>query len=262
MKMSIPGIAKCLTLSLVVFATLFFGQSVAKADEVLVTGFTNGCFATPTTPCQPIHSANPHVPPPSLFGLSYQNSQFQGITANGFLAFGGNPVVLPGQGTNNFGSFFLDPTQQATYDGNSFRLRITFTAPQGIPDPSRLFVADLIGTVRSDESGGVRIDFSQAINQDGILFTFNDLNCEPNPLPAHAPPGQQVTCGQGSFRLRINDLSINPGQTASLTGDIFAAQQTPIPEPATLLLLGSGLSGVAALRRRRKKAALKAELKD
>jgi hypothetical protein len=251
MKMSIPGIIRSLSLSVVVLAMFAVGQSVARADEVFVSGFTNGCFATPATPCAPIHSALPHTPPPSLLGLTYQNSQFQGITANGFLAFGGNPVTPPGQGTNNFGSFFLDPTIPATYDGNTFRLRITFTAPEGIADPSRVFNADIIGTVRSDESGGVRIDFGQTANQ-GLVFTFNDLNCEQNPLPAHAPAGQQVTCGNGTLRLRLNDLSINPGQTVSITGDI-TAQQQPIPEPATLILLGSGLSGIAALRRRRRK---------
>lgn len=251
MNTSISGILKSLALSVVVLATFAIGQGVARADEVLVSGFTNGCFATPATPCSPIHSPNPHTPPPSLFGLSYQNSRFQGVTANGFLAFGGNPAPLPTQGTNNFGSLFLDPTIPATYDGNTFRLRITFTTPEGIGDPSRVFNADIIGTVRSDESGGVRIDFGQTANQ-GLLFTFNDLNCEQNPLPAHAPAGQQVTCGSGTLRLRINDLSINPGQTASITGDI-TAEQTPIPEPATLILLGSGLSGIAALRRRRRK---------
>ncbi|MFN2491867.1 MAG: PEP-CTERM sorting domain-containing protein [Pyrinomonadaceae bacterium] len=244
-----PGLLRFLLLGLVMGATFTLGQTAARADEVLFAGFTNGCFATPATPCQPVHSSAPQSA--TLLGLTYQNSQFRGVTANGFLALGGNPLPPPTQNNNNLGAFFLDPEVAATYDGNEFRLRITFTAPEGIPDSSRVFTADIIGTVRSDESGGVRIDFSEAINQQGILFTFNDLNCEPNPLPGQAPPGPQVTCGNGSFRIRINDVSINPGQTASLTGDIFAAQQTAIPEPATLILLGSGLSGFAAWRRRR-----------
>ena len=226
-------------LALSVFAVAFFtlAQGVARADEVFIAGFTNGCFGVA---CAPGASA-------TSGGLTYSNSTFQGTTANGFRALGGN--ANPGSNFNNLGSISLSTAPQSY--NTPFTLQVTFTAPQGINGSNQTtFTALITGTVRSDNTGGVFVDF----NNTAQLFTFSDPNCEPNP-EAQPPSAGQTTCGTGSFFFSVNDISIDPGQTVSVTGQITGAQQTTVPEPATMILLGTGISGVAAMVRRRRKTA-------
>jgi PEP-CTERM motif len=153
------------------------------------------------------------------------------LTFTGNASFTGTTVLGIGSlsGTNNLGTFSLATSPVQTLSG-SFTLNITFTAPAGINGgQSTVYTATIVGSVSPNvDQGGVNIHFASPTQ----TFTFSNAT------------------GRGTFSLTVADLFVESGRSANVTAGI-TGNQSPVPEPTTLLLLGTGVTGIAARLRYR-----------
>ena len=207
---------KKIALSFASAALLGLASLGAAAQETTFIGYTNGCFSLSCPP--PSVSA---LQTATIGGLTYTNSNFD-VTTVGGLASIGDVVATPN--VDNLGSFSLLGTP-FNYNGQTFELRVTFTAPPGTTPETDVFTANLSGAVLANSTGSLFIDFDNTAQH----FTFDT----------------------GSFDLYINDVDITPGGSIPLSGRIVS-QVTAIPEPETYALFMAGLAAVGFMARRRK----------
>jgi hypothetical protein len=157
--------------------------------------------------------------------LTFTGNSFTATTAGGVASF---------SGADRIGTFVLASTAGETPVSGNFTLNLTFTAPSGIAGgQATTYTATVSGVISTPNVGGVQIQFDNPIQ----TFTFSNAS------------------GSGSFSIELPKLFIQSGETANLTAGLTGSQTAAVPEPATMLLLGTGLAGVAArIRKRRKNA--------
>jgi len=211
MKTIASAFVKCILVGLASLVIIGASHSIARADEVTISGSTSGSVTG--------------VPQLTFTG----NASFAGTTALGIGSL---------SGANSLGSLFLVTAPTQPLNG-SFTLNVSFTAPTGINGgQGAIYTAIITGSVSPNlDQGGVNILF----NNPSQLFTFNNGT------------------NNGTFSLTVPNLFVQTGRSAQLTAGITGQQTAVVPEPTTLLLMGTGLTGVMAKLRQRRRVRKKSQ---
>jgi hypothetical protein len=211
-------------------ALTFAGALTARADTIQITGVDSGGFSTATVVCE-------------------FNAQTNTLT---FTVTNTSAITQPGSTSTITGiGFDLPPAGNASPSGLN-----GFTGMQA-PTLSSTF------TFSDADLGAVPHGFNSAVLDFGFL-TGNSGNFSSGSVNDGLLPGESAsfTVSGAAFAglteedicnaifVRFQNVPLAGGSGGSDVG----TPGNPVPEPMTMLLLGTGLAGVAARVRKRRKA--------
>ena len=241
-RLSALAFGAFLALSVPAMATPITGTATITGVFTLTTGGLLS-FCAPVTPTQTPCPAVPLGPP----GWNVPGSGTGDLTANGSDAAGGTIATLS-QATNPVGVTLASPTLFMTFAGPpndiSFYMQTVFA---GVGDPTCLSLTCTPPGSPVTFLNGAGGNSSATITMQGFARHASDAGSG----FALASPLQMVFTAQ--FNQPYATVIANFNSTGSLTStysaNFSATGPSAVPEPVTGLLIGSGLLGLAFLRR-------------
>ena len=219
-----------LILALVVVTVLGWGMPSAKADTLNFDSLAAmvGPVGTP-------------VPASARLSNQLLNSGVRFSSGSDFVAVVGLGSGHATSGLNGIGG--VNSAGQLSY---FIPIRVTFFLPS---DPSIQAVTDFV-SIRGDMFPLMGTLTLQAFDLNGnLLGSVTEPDSIGTTLSLSVAGIHSIRLSQSSGTVAFDDLSFNPLAAAGPT--------TPVSEPTTMLLLGTGLAGIAGMIKQRRRQASK-----